>query len=130
MSNCKNSLKSGGSRIVAIEDLSHLFEGFQALLGRLLGPVGLLVALRIERADGKGAAVQLRERTWLTHRRELTGDLDLTDDPARCPQTSCSRQPGERGQLELLRLHQIEEMDFPRLITSHDQFSVRGGSDG
>jgi hypothetical protein len=68
-------LKSGGSRIVAIEDLPHLFEGFQALLGRLEQPVGLFVALFIEMADRKGTAIQLREGTRLAHTGSLQEEI-------------------------------------------------------
>ena len=57
-SNFKNVLKSGGSGIVAIEDLSGDLDGFEAFVRRLITPVALFVfELLVEGDDGEGAAV-------------------------------------------------------------------------
>ena len=57
-SNLKNSLKSGGSWIVALDDLPHQFERFHALGWRLRAPIFPLVRFVIERGGVKGRTVQ------------------------------------------------------------------------
>ena len=54
ISNFKNSLKSGGSRMVAIDDLPHQLESFQTLLRRLGAPELPFFGIIADRADLKG----------------------------------------------------------------------------
>src|SRR5436190_15405561 len=58
VSNLKKSLKSGGSRIVAIDDLPHQFQRFHALFGRLGAPVLAVVAFPVQRHDLECRAIQ------------------------------------------------------------------------
>ena len=57
----KNSLKSGGSWIVAIDDLSHQLQGLQPLLRGLGQPIGLLVGWVQSRATEKAVLSILAE---------------------------------------------------------------------
>src|ERR1039457_6551005 len=56
--NLKNSLKSGGSRIVAIVDLPHELEGFQSFQGCLGLPIRLLVRIVGKRVHTESAPIQ------------------------------------------------------------------------
>jgi hypothetical protein len=56
--NLKNSLKSGGSWIVAIDHLTHQFERLHAFLGRFRAPVFQFRPVVINRADFKGRTIQ------------------------------------------------------------------------
>jgi hypothetical protein len=62
-SNLKNSLKSGGSWIVAIDDLPHQFERFHALGGRLRPPIRPLLGVLIERGNYAGTSYPTNRRT-------------------------------------------------------------------
>ena len=44
-SNCKNSLKSGASRVVAINHLSHQLEGFEPFRWRLAEPIRFFIRI-------------------------------------------------------------------------------------
>ncbi|CAN5662643.1 hypothetical protein BH18ACT11_BH18ACT11_12880 [soil metagenome] len=53
LSNLKNSLKSGGSGIVAIDHLPNLLDGLKSLMGALSVPIPLLVVILILQADDR-----------------------------------------------------------------------------
>ena len=56
--NLKNSLKSGGSRIVAIDNLTQEFKCLHALLGGTRAPVVAFGLGIIERSDLENGAIQ------------------------------------------------------------------------
>jgi hypothetical protein len=85
--NCENSLKSGGSRIVAIENLPHLFQRLEAFLGRSLRPVLLLIALGIERTDREGGPVDPGRGEGLAHTKIIP------EEPRRNRSVSATPQP-------------------------------------
>jgi hypothetical protein len=62
LSNLKNSLKSGGSGIVAIEHL--LFDGQKSLMRTLAAPIPLpFLVLLLQRNDGEGSTIYLTFHT-------------------------------------------------------------------
>jgi hypothetical protein len=65
-SNFKNSLKSLGSRIVAIHDLSEKFQRRQAFRGRAAAPIATRIVI-VEASDGD--RVSIKALFVLPHRR-------------------------------------------------------------
>ena len=57
-SNLKNSLKSGGSWIIAIDYLTHQLKGFHTFSRRLGAPELSIIGFLVERSDLEGRAVQ------------------------------------------------------------------------
>ena len=55
--NLKNSLKSGGSWVVAIDDLALELDGGKAGGGGLGVPIGAVIRRRMERLDALGSFV-------------------------------------------------------------------------
>jgi len=70
-SNRKNSLKSGGSRLVAIDNLSVQFDGLQALMYRLAAPICFVIRFVPEVGHGERAFVDTQ--VGAIHARHYTG---------------------------------------------------------
>ena len=71
LSNLKNSLKSGGRWIVAIDNLTHQFGGLQTFVRAFGKPMGFLVRRLQKRCGGKGRPVQLG-RIYAVHHSQYT----------------------------------------------------------
>src|SRR4051812_17555724 len=105
--NFKNSLKSRGSRIVAIGDLAQQFEGFEAFGGGLGHPVLAIVRLILDAPDLQHATLEAipvrhihicilscsNSRNMLTRRAFMASSAALAGTLFAAPQGSRKPSP-------------------------------------